>query len=230
MNKLLLKRLIQIPTIYFSSTAPPQKDGASGAKCVCYRQPTSLTLLPSALERRSYISHSPPPRNTRWRRKRKTSSNESELKWPARRDSVNKQGENNCGGSERALRCCEKLMVHYPNPGSKSGRRRKWQQCIKVSMMTCGGCSNDIKVQCSSWVVAVIMGVCLSDWGKVGFCPPSPLPFPFPTHTHTQTILCWPSAQTASHCGRKERLASLVDGTGGGGGWKRQRGGKGGDC
>ena len=34
--------------------------------------------------------------------------------------------------------------------------------------MTSKGYSNDIKVQCSSWVVAVIMGVCLSDPAKVG--------------------------------------------------------------
>lgn len=58
--------------------------------------------------------------------------------------------------------------------------------------MTSKGYSNDIKVRCSSWVVAVIMGVCLSDPAKVGlflslllarsFCL-----FLVRTHTHTHT-------------------------------------------
>lgn len=57
--------------------------------------------------------------------------------------------------------------------------------------MTSKGYSNDIKVQCSSWVVAVIMGVCLSDPAKVGLSlslslglslAPSVHLF---THTHT---------------------------------------------
>lgn len=71
--------------------------------------------------------------------------------------------------------------------------------------MTSKGYSNDIKVRCSSWVVAVIMGVCLSDPAKVG------LSF-FLSRTHTS----WPTAQTATHCGRKERLEPLVDSTEGG--------------
>lgn len=34
--------------------------------------------------------------------------------------------------------------------------------------MTRKGYSNDIKVRCNCWVVLMIMGVCLSDPGKVG--------------------------------------------------------------
>ncbi len=75
--------------------------------------------------------------------------------------------------------------------------------------MTSKGYSNDIKVRCSSWVVAVIMGVCLSDPAKVGLSLLN-------THTHTHTHRCWPPAQTASNCGRKARLEPLVDSTEGG--------------
>lgn len=54
--------------------------------------------------------------------------------------------------------------------------------------MTSKGYSNDIKVQCSSWVVAVIMGVCLYDPAKVGLSLSLS-----PAHTHTHTITLAPS-------------------------------------
>lgn len=49
--------------------------------------------------------------------------------------------------------------------------------------MTSKGYSNDIKVRCSSWVVAVIMGVCLSDPAKVGLSLSCTLTHR-DTHTH----------------------------------------------
>lgn len=76
--------------------------------------------------------------------------------------------------------------------------------------MTSKGYSNDIKVRCSSWVVAVIMGVCLSDPAKVSL-------FLFLSHTHRHTYMLAPGPDGITLCGREERLESLVDSAEGGG-------------